>query len=348
MRLAHAGHQLPELFRRGTEVLQQAVPFDAGCWHTLDPATLLETSHDVVNLPFENPRASELEYLYDDFNQFATLARSARRSGILSTATEGVLERSRRYRELIHPFGLHAELRAAFVSAGAAWGAVGLLRAAGSADFTAAEAAFLHEVSSYLGHAVRSALLRESAEHDPSDAAAPGVVLLDHRSRLEAITPSAERLLDELVPGKARAHHELPYVVYAVAARARVAGRAAGEDRLAHARVPSRTGPWLALHGSLASEKAAGRVAVIIERAKPAAVAPLIVQAHGLSPREAQVLQALLRGASTKAIAGLLGISPYTVQEHCTKLCEKFGVRTRRELAARVFFAHYGARTNRR
>lgn len=334
VRLAHAGYRLPDLFQRAGELLYPAVPFDAGCWHTLDPATLLETSHDVVNLPFENPRASELEYLYQDFNQFATLARAPRRSGILSEATEGVPERSRRYRELIRPFGLRGELRATFVTGGEAWGALGLLRAS-TMDFTAAESAFVDEISGYLAHAVRVALLQESAALEPPPAGGPGVVLLDHSLRLEAATAAARRLLAEIADQPTE--DALPYVVYAVAARARVAGRSAGEEGLARSRVPARSGGWLTLHGSLTHEDSA-RIAVIVERAQPAAIAPLIARAHGLTAREAQLLPYLLRGESTKQIAGSLAISPYTVQEHCTRIFDKLGVRTRRALAARLFF----------
>jgi hypothetical protein len=36
----------------------------------------------VENLPLKNPRAAELEYMYDDYNKFATLARSDERRGI--------------------------------------------------------------------------------------------------------------------------------------------------------------------------------------------------------------------------------------------------------------------------
>ena len=95
LRLVHGGPDLPALFREAGRLLRRVIPFDAACWHTLDPATLLETSHLVENLPLENPRAAEIEYLYEDYNQFATLARSRQRSGILSQATGGAPERSR-------------------------------------------------------------------------------------------------------------------------------------------------------------------------------------------------------------------------------------------------------------
>jgi DNA-binding CsgD family transcriptional regulator len=343
-RVAHAGHGLPELFDHASRVLRKAIPFDAACWHTLDPATLLETSHYVENLPFENPRASELEYLYDDFNQFATLANAPQRSGILSEATGGEPERSRRYRELIRPFGLGAELRAAFVTQAAGWGAVGLLRPPSSPDFTLMEAALLDDVSSSLAQGVRTAFLQAEARKADPSADAPGLVLLDHRLRLEAITPAAEPLLAELAETEGGGPSELPYVVYAVAARAQAAGRSDSSLAMARARVLAKSGRWLALHGALAQGKPPGHAAVIIEPAKPALLAPLLVQAYGVTGREEQVLRHLLRGASTKDISALLGISPYTVQEHLKKLFDKFGVRSRRQLVGRVFFEQYAAK----
>ena len=179
-------------------MLRRVIPFDAACWHTLDPATLLETSHLVENLPLENPRAAEIEYLYEDYNQFATLARSRQRSGILSQATGGAPERSRRYRELIRPLGLHGELRGAFVAGRVGWGAVGLLREPGAADFSSRDAAFLHDVSAYLAHGIRTALLLQTAAGGTQGEDVPGLVLFDARQRLEAITPAAEGLLAEL------------------------------------------------------------------------------------------------------------------------------------------------------
>lgn len=126
-------------------------------------------------MPAESPRAAEIEYLYEDYNQFATLARSCRHSGILSVATGGVPQRSRRYRELIRPFGLEGELRTAFVFRGTAWGAGGLLREAG--DFTLEEASFLQAASESLADGIRRALLLEAVVAEAPEG--PGVVLLD-------------------------------------------------------------------------------------------------------------------------------------------------------------------------
>lgn len=55
---------------------------------------------------------------------------------------------------------------------------------------------------------------------------------------------------------------------------------------------------------------------MIIQEAKPAEVAPLIMNAYGLSPNEAQVTRLVLQGLSTKQAAAEIHLSPYTVQDH--------------------------------
>jgi DNA-binding CsgD family transcriptional regulator len=53
-----------------------------------------------------------------------------------------------------------------------------------------------------------------------------------------------------------------------------------------------------------------------------------------LSPREREVLGHILRGRVNREIAALLGVTPRTVKFHVAGLCEKLGLRTRRDLMA--------------
>jgi DNA-binding CsgD family transcriptional regulator len=118
------------------------------------------------------------------------------------------------------------------------------------------------------------------------------------------------------------------------------------EDRMPRARVRGTSGRWLAIHASRTrptnSEPAA--TAVIIQEAKPAEIAPLIVHAYGLSPREARVTSLVLHGLSTKTIAAEIHLSPYTVQDHLKAIFAKVGVRSRRELVATIFDQYHWPR----
>jgi DNA-binding CsgD family transcriptional regulator len=80
---------------------------------------------------------------------------------------------------------------------------------------------------------------------------------------------------------------------------------------------------------------------VVIEAAKSAEIAPIIIDAYSLTPRERDVLGALARGASTAEIAGELFLSPHTVRDHIKNVFEKFGVSSRAELVARLYGEHY-------
>jgi len=81
--------------------------------------------------------------------------------------------------------------------------------------------------------------------------------------------------------------------------------------------------------------------AVILEPGRPADIAPLLLQAYGLTRREAEVAQLVLRGLSTTAIAATLAISDLTVQQHLKLVFHKVGVGSRRELVAQIFAGHY-------
>jgi len=59
------------------------------------------------------------------------------------------------------------------------------------------------------------------------------------------------------------------------------------------------------------------------------------------SQRERELTGLVLRGMSTKQLGASLRISQLTVQQHLKSIFDKTGVRSRRELAAHVFAAHY-------
>ena len=80
---------------------------------------------------------------------------------------------------------------------------------------------------------------------------------------------------------------------------------------------------------------------MIVTPARSAEIAPLIVDAYGLTARERQVLQLITRGLSTNEVAATLWVTPYTVQDHLKSIFEKTGARTRGELSATILFGEH-------
>ena len=110
-------------------------------------------------------------------------------------------------------------------------------------------------------------------------------------------------------------------------------------------RLRSASGRWLVLHASrLRTADAEGQIAVIFEEARPSEIAPLIVDAYGLTKREGEITRLVLRGLSTAEVSNELYITPKTVRDHFKSIFDKVGVRSRRELAAGIFAQQYQAR----
>ena len=86
------------------------------------------------------------------------------------------------------------------------------------------------------------------------------------------------------------------------------------------------------------------RVAVILEPARAAELAPLIADAYGLTGRERRITELVTKGRSTREISTTLHLSEYTVQDHLKSIFEKTGTGSRGELVAHLFFEHYAPR----
>jgi DNA-binding CsgD family transcriptional regulator len=348
-RLALRGPSRAVFFDEAAVRLKRAVPFDGACWHTLDPGSDLITQHRLQDLPDRFPVLANNEYQVKDVNKFVELARAERKTATISQATGGHPEHSPRFRELLTPAGLGSELRSAFVVDGRAWGALILVRRAGQPEFEEREVALLEAASALFARAVRRGLVVEASIGEAAVADAPGVLELDADGGLIRASSSAEPLLAELSGGTPAAGVDAP-AIHAVAEATRHAIAAAGaRDAPALPSVPVKTpaGTWLVLHGALLGDVRANQVAVFIQRAHPTLVAPLLLQAYGLTAREQEVAQLVLRGATTVQAAQRLEISPHTLTDHMKAIFEKTGARTRGELSATLFFGEHLPRIQR-
>jgi DNA-binding CsgD family transcriptional regulator len=329
------------------DALTPAVPHHlAPCWFTLDPASCLVTSHYDHNVIPQLPRDwLAHEYYEDDAHKMADVARSERGVSTLHEATGGDPSRSPGWELMMRPYGVDQEVLVALrTRAGDAWAILSLYRETGQPLFDDDELALLREVSPYLAEGARLGLLvGEASEPDAPDA--PGLVVLRDDWSVESLTPGVERWLAEMPDGDWESHGRLPSVVLAVAGRAlRTATGADAPGEVAVARVLSRSGTWIVLHGASLVADGARRVAVIVEPGHPDRITPLLMAAYGLTEREQDVTRLVLQGESTAQIARGLSVSAHTVQQHLKGIFEKTGVRSRRDLVGKVFFTHYEPR----
>jgi len=325
--------------------LQDVVPYDGGLWFGADPATGLATFP--VRLENIEPGHCETywqrEFLVEDALLFRDVARAERPVGTLREATGGLPGRSARFREFIAPQGYHEELRAALRADGTTWGFLTLMRERGRPEFTPTELAVVERVGEVLADGLRSAAVRASHPSD-GEPEGPGLVMFDRHGALASLNDHARAWLDEL-PAGPLTRHGLPSSVVSAVSRARAIaeGRERGQARL---RLRSRSGRWLVVHASCLrlADGTIGQTVLVIEPARAAEIAPLIVTAYELSGREQEIVELIARGFPTSEIASTLFLSPHTVRDHVKAIFEKVGVCSRGELVAKVFAEHRSPR----
>jgi len=173
------------------------------------------------------------------------------------------------------------------------------------------------------------------------------MAIVDASNRLVSVTPEALAWFDDLETVRRLPDPvlgvDVPSEIWVAAQEARARAAAGVAAAATRTRARTRSGVWLLIHASClrGAEGMAADVAVVIEPAKASEVAPLIVEAYELTPREVDVTRALARGLTTNEIARELHLSRYTVQDHLKSVYEKAGVSSRGELVAKMFADHY-------
>lgn len=335
--VAGSGVDLVSLWRAVTPHLATAVPhFGGPCFFTVDPSSLLTTSPFQEGLPEIPAEWLGREYVESDYNSMTDVLGSETGVGTLHDATGGRPETARKFHEEMAPLGCDQELLFALRTRdGETWGLIGLYRLVGQPFFDDRDREFVRAAAPHLAEGARHGLLLGQAE-EPDLPEAPGLVVLNHSLGVESATPGVESWLAEL-GGSIEA---LPVSVLAAAGHV-----VQGRPGPAVSRVPCPSGRWLVLHSApLGREDGADHVAVILEPAHPERLAPLLMRAYHLSPREQDVTQLALRGFSTAEVSRELAIAETTVQQHLKSIFDKTGVRSRRELVGRVFHAYYEPR----
>jgi DNA-binding CsgD family transcriptional regulator len=345
-RLCYAGLDQKALLREVAERTRRAVPLEGYCMHANDP-----TSGLVTRAVFSGPGRQEVRrlalervYFEDEVTPFGWMARRDLAALSLSEATGGKLELALRYREVMVPLGFKHEMRGVFALDGELWGSLEALREPTSPDFDAREVAFFRRIAPHLAAGLKAAVLRLEALGEPDGDDSPGVLVLDRAGRVVQHTGAAKRWLRDLGglgPGW-REGEGLPLAVLSITGALRQA-LGSGTDRqgssVPRLLVRARSGRWLVLHGAWTepTPDRSSETMIVMEAAGPREVAWLKTSAYGLTKREREVVDLVVRGASTKEISRTLYISEYTVQDHLSSVFEKVGERGRRALVKRLY-----------
>ena len=176
----------------------------------------------------------------------------------------------------------------------------------------------------------------------PGDPDSPGTALYESTGQLLSFDDQARHWLAEIAGADWRDATPALTPVIAVVARAPMV--AAGRERgPASTRIQAHSGRWIYVQASClrTPDESPGPVAVTLGPAKSAQIAPIIIEAYGLTPREQQITQAVARGMANQEIAAALHLSPHTVRDHLKAVFGKLDVSTRGELVAKLFAENY-------
>ncbi|MCO4772472.1 MAG: helix-turn-helix transcriptional regulator [Deltaproteobacteria bacterium] len=342
-RLEKSAPSWAEVPARCLDLIERAVPFDSATWFALDPPTLLPTrfeqrtldpllqelNQSVTAMMGRSPRETELKLLerlmklelsVEDSFSPAALVRAPGSVATLHGITGGRPDRSPRYEFYPVPGIVEDELRLVLKDAGEGWAMMSLIRR--ETPFTRTELDTAAAVGPRLAALVRLSLLREALDEDGMTDP-PGLILMKDDVSIASVSPEAERLLGTWSA-------EAPWHWLSVLRATRRPGHSASMV------VEGIGGPVTAHATSFGAQEA-----VIVERVRPYRLADRLVRAYGLTPRERDVAGGLSRGWSTRQIAFELDLADYTVQDHLRSIFDKVGVRSRKEVLAKLFFDRY-------
>ncbi len=290
-----------ELLERVAGELRTYVPHDASMVFGIDPVTMIATEPSRI----EGMDAAlcdvfwHLEFHEQDIALFTDLASGEPVSAMRLSLGDRTA-RSVRFRDFMRPQGFGDELRGALQTGHQTWGVIGLYRDTVHMPFDEEDLEIVRAIGDPIARALRTHVRTTSPWlGQPS---APGLLVVDHQGRPISANSEALCWLRDLWPDLVESSEdarftplaaracsngvlEAPTPLMALVARARAI--AEGRERVpARLRLRDQRGRWVVLHASALAGPASpdGSVAVVIEAAKSAEVAPdhhRVLLAHG-------------------------------------------------------------------
>ena len=320
-------------------LLHRAIGIDGWGWLLTDPGARLPVHVSGENRVVDQALRRFFRMLPQAWNEPGGPGSQPVRPGLatsgpvttLAAVTGGDLRRDLSWREVWGPAGVGDKMRVQLNAGGACWALVHLHRDRARRHYSEEDVRFVADVAPLLAPRVR-ADLRAPGPRGVGPAPEPGTVILDQDQSMVAATEQAWRWIDRLgVPGPNPAEPLPPYV-YVLAAHV----AASPQRRPARVRVRAADGIWVVIRAAAlttGSDVAAG-YAVTLDAAPADDLAPLLMRAWGLTPREREVARLVIDGLSTEDIATALFISVHTVRDHLKTMFGKMGVSRRQDLVA--------------
>jgi DNA-binding CsgD family transcriptional regulator len=316
------------------EEVGRHVGFDAYAWLLTDPETAVGSDPlaDVPCLP-ELPRLIRLKYSTTT-NRWTNMTSPV---GLLHAVTDGHLDRSLLWREMLSGYDVGDVASVAFRDRFGCWGFLDLWRTGRHTTFSDADAEYLSTIAGKVTEMLRLCQARTFSPDTPIELpSGPAVLILSPDLHVRAQTADTHSYLRALMPTE-EDRQPVPAAAYNVAAQL-LAVEAEASDRPPPARVHLGGARWLTLRAArmAGADQSRADIAVTIETSSGFERVDLFSRSHGLSPRESELMAALARGSDTRQLASELYLSENTVQDHLKSIFAKTGSRSRRSLLARA------------
>jgi DNA-binding CsgD family transcriptional regulator len=309
--------------------LRQLLSYDGWCLFGSDPRSGLRTVQFGGRGTERTVEMARNEAVMQDVNKYEDLAAAPCPAGWLS-ADHPDAARSFRLHEILVPQGFRSEIRLALRDRGSLWGALVLFREDPHRLFDHEAAAAACAVADALTDALRGFQMRTATVRAPD--LGSGVVALAPDDRIVAVSGDAQAWLDDLVPGGDDETHpgDVTRVLFEAAHAVR-----AGDQGRASTCVRTVSGRWLRVEG-LRLDLGGADVGVVLQPATVEQLLGTVAAYHGLTRRELDVLDLVVRGLPGKHVARELGISLLTVNGHLKSVYRKCRVAGRDELVGRL------------
>jgi DNA-binding CsgD family transcriptional regulator len=317
-------------------ILQRAIGFDGWCWMLTDPASRLPTrdigentviDQDIRRFVRGHPEA------WDPSRD----PSAGQPVTVLSAVTGGDLAQDPKWREAFGPAGVGDHLRVRLTAGETSWARLFIHRDSCGKFFSTGDAGLFAAVAPMLAARIRDGLRYPAPDDDtaPRDdpAPEPGTIIVDEELSLVSATRAAWDWIRRLGLAKPNDAEPLPGFIYAAAARATMARAREAEPRPVRVRLQAADKRWAVVRVAPLIGPAGG-YAITVEAARSEDLAPLLMRAWSLTPREREVARLVIDGLSSQDIARTLFISVHTVRDHLKAIYGKTGVSRRQDLIA--------------